>query len=100
MAKMAQAETKKVKVTPTKLKGVPDILIPNGRIESEVTMDLNEKEIRRCMSFADVREVSGEEEITLDPTNYNDAAKVVASEPATQELEPKEDSDAEDSKEE
>lgn len=71
MAIMSNTDTKKVKVTPSNLQSIPDILPENKRIEKEVTMELNPNEIKRCMSFGTVKEVRKSGEVNLDPTNFN-----------------------------
>lgn len=71
MAIMSNTDTKKVKVTPSNLQSIPDILPENKRIEKEVTMELNPNEIKRCMSFGTVKEVRKTGEVNLDPTNFN-----------------------------
>ena len=75
MAIMSNTDVKKVKVTPAPLQSIPDILPKNKRIESEVTMELNPSEIKRCMNFGTVKEV-GAKEVALDPTNFNNKPEV------------------------
>ena len=93
MAIMSNTDVKKVKVTPAPLQSIPDILPKNKRIESEVTMELNPSEIKRCMSFGTVKEV-GEKEVALDPTNFNNKPETKEENPSA----PKEDKDPQDSK--
>ena len=77
MAIMSNTDVKKVKVTPAPLQSIPDILPKNKRIESEVTMELNPSEIKRCMNFGTVKEVGdGDKEVALDPTNFNNKPEV------------------------
>lgn len=62
---------KKCRVVPKKC-GIPDIL-PNKRIFEPMVLELNKKEVRRAMSYAEVSEIlSDNSEIPIDEENFND----------------------------
>ena len=77
---MANTTYKTCKVYPAKGKRIPGVL-PNNKVITEPgTYDLNFKEIRRCMNFGDVFEVTANGEVLLDERNYmldNSNGKVV-----------------------
>lgn len=50
-------EKRKVRIIPKKNRFIPDLLPNNGRIYDETVMELNQKEILRCLSDADVYEI-------------------------------------------
>ncbi len=62
---MNATETKTVKVVPKKYRSVTDV--EKKRIFEEKTLDLNKKEIYRCMQTANVYEG----DTLLNGTNYN-----------------------------
>ena len=71
MVSMESNETKKCKIVPKKYNYIPDLLIQNKRIEKETTMNLNPKEIKRAMAYADVFAIGElDEETLLTPLNF------------------------------
>lgn len=66
-------EKRKVKIIPKKNRFIPDILPNNGRIYDETVMELNQKEILRCLSDADVYEILEDgSEVLITFNNKND----------------------------
>lgn len=66
-------KTRTVRIIPKKNRFIPDILPNNGRIYDETVMELNPKEILRCLTDADVYEIledGTEKLITIE--NMND----------------------------
>lgn len=78
---MANATYKTCKVYPAKGKRITGILPNNKAITEPGTYDLNLKEIRKCMNFGDVFEVTANGDVLLDERNYmldNSNGKVVS----------------------
>lgn len=67
---MDVADVKLCRVTPSNLKSIPDILPERGRIEYPAELELNVAEIKRCMVYGVVEDLSGDEPVVLDETNY------------------------------
>lgn len=59
---------KECKIVPSKFREVPDI--KKRRIDSEVTLELNEKEMIRAMNYGKVYEIKDGEELLLNMSNY------------------------------
>lgn len=66
------------KVYPKHLISIPDILPNRKRIEKVMTVELNTRELRRCLSFATVMKINGEEEILVTPENFVDLSTETA----------------------
>lgn len=66
---MTNTETKKVKIIPKQPRFISDILQLPARIDEEMQLELNVREIIRCMQFADVYD---EEDTLLTPENFAD----------------------------
>ena len=64
---MNPTDIKKVRIVPREPRFVSDILKLPKRIDSEIELDLNVKEIIRCMKYADVYEG----DTILTPENFN-----------------------------
>lgn len=69
---MTNTETKKVKIIPKQPRFISDILQLPARIDEEMQLDLNVREIIRCMQFADVYD---EEDTLLTPENFADVVE-------------------------
>lgn len=67
---MDAVDVKLCRVTPSNLKSIPDILSERGRIEYPAELELNVAEIKRCMVYGVVEDLSGDEPVVLDETNY------------------------------
>lgn len=75
---MMKANLIKVKVYPKDLKSIPDILPYNKLIHGDpVEMELDKKEIQRCMNFADVFDLSSGEEVLIDELSYHEIVEFV-----------------------
>ena len=71
MISMESNETKKCRIVPSKYNYIPDLLLRGKRIEEEITMELNPKEIQRAMTLADVFAVAEDgTETLLTPLNF------------------------------
>ena len=64
---MNPTDIKRVKIIPKRPRFISGILKFPARIDSEIELDLNVKEIIRCMQFADVFEG----DVLLTPENFN-----------------------------
>ena len=64
---MNPTDVKKVRIVPREPRFISDILKLPKRIDSEIELDLNVKEIIRCMQYADVYEG----DTILTPENFN-----------------------------
>ena len=64
---MNPTDVKKVRIVPREPRFISDILKSPKRIDSEIELDLNVKEIIRCMQYADVYEG----DTILTPENFN-----------------------------
>lgn len=69
---MTNTETKKVKIIPKQPRFISDILKLPARIDEEMQLELNVREITRCMQFADVYD---EEDTLLTPENFADVVE-------------------------
>lgn len=69
---MTNTETKKVKIIPKQPRFISDILQLPARIDEEMQLELNVREIIRCMQFADVYD---EEDTLLTPENFADVVE-------------------------
>ena len=69
---MTNIETKKVKIIPKQPRFISDILKLPARIDEEMQLELNVREIIRCMQFADVYD---EEDTLLTPENFADVVE-------------------------
>lgn len=69
---MTNTETKKVKIIPKQPRFISDILHLPARIDEEMQLELNVREIIRCMQFADVYD---EEDTLLTPENFADVVE-------------------------
>lgn len=69
---MTNTETKKVKIIPKQPRFISDILKLPARIDEEMQLELNVREIIRCMQFADVYD---EEDTLLTPENFTDVVE-------------------------
>ena len=69
---MTNTETKKVKIIPKQPRFISDILQLPARIDEEIQLELNVREIIRCMQFADVYD---EEDTLLTPENFADVVE-------------------------
>ena len=68
----------KVKVYPKDLKAIPDILPFNKLICGDpVEMELDKKEIQRCMNFGDVFDITSREEVLIDELSYKEIVEFV-----------------------
>ena len=75
---MTKANLIKVKVYPKDLKSIPDILPFNKLIHGDpVEMELDKKEIQRCMNFADIFDMTSGEEILIDELSYQKIVEFV-----------------------
>ena len=71
MISMESNETKKCRIVPSKYNYIPDLLLHGKRIEEEITIELNPKEIQRAMTLADVFAVAEDgTETLLTPLNF------------------------------
>ena len=59
---------KECKIVPSKFREIPDI--KKKRIDSEVTLEMNEKEMIRAMNYGKVYEIKDGEELLLNMSNY------------------------------
>ena len=73
---MNPTDIKRVKIIPKQPRFISDILKFPTRIDSEIELDLNIKEIIRCMQFADVFEG----DVLLTPENFNTDNSAIDSE--------------------
>lgn len=69
---MTNTETKKVKIIPKQPRFISDILQLPARIDEEMQLELNVREIIRCMQFADIYD---EEDTLLTPENFADVVE-------------------------
>lgn len=76
---MTNTETKTVRIVPKYPKYISDILQLPERIDEEMTLELNVKEIVRCMQYADLYD---EDNNLLTPENFNESKEEVVDEPA------------------
>ena len=75
---MVKANIIKVKVYPKDLQLIPDVLPFNKLICGEpVELELNKKEIMRCMNFADVFDMTTGQEVHIDEITVNDIKEFV-----------------------
>lgn len=75
---MIKANEIKVKVYPKDLKSIPDILPFNKLIHGDpMELELNKKEIQRCMNFGDVYDLTTDEEVLIDEYAYQDIVEFV-----------------------
>ena len=80
---MIKANEIKVKVYPKDLKSIPDILPFNKLINGDpMELELNKKEIQRCMNFGDVYDLTSGE-VLIDEYAYQDIAEFVEVEDET-----------------
>lgn len=75
---MTNTETKTVRIVPKCPKYISDILQLPERIDEEMTLELNVKEIVRCMQYADLYD---EDNNLLTPENFNESKEEVVDEP-------------------
>ena len=81
-----KANLTKVKVYPKDLKAIPDILPFNKLIQGDpVEMELSKKEIRRCMNFGDVYDLTSGEEVLIDTISFKEIKEFVEDEEASEE---------------
>ena len=78
----------KVKVDVKDAKSIPGVL-PYGKLlqGSPVELELNKKEIQRCMNFADVYDLSSGEEVLIDEKAFAELVEFV-NEESVEETEP------------
>lgn len=75
-----------VKVYPKDLKSIPDILPYNQLLHGEpVEMELDKKEIQRCMNFGDVFDLTTGEEVLIDEVAFKAIEEFVEKEEASEE---------------
>lgn len=85
MAKI-KANTVKVKVVPKGLKAIPGILLNKKFIVGEpMELDLNKKEIQKCMNFADVYDLTSGEEVLIDEISFKDIKEFVEEDEVSEE---------------
>ena len=79
----------KVKVYPKDLKSIPDILPFRDLINGEpLELELDKKEIWRCMHFADVFDMSSGEEVLIDRPAFAKIEEFVEEESGAEEETP------------
>ena len=69
---MTNTETKKVKIIPKQPRFISDILQLPARIDEEMKLELNVREIVRCMQFGNVFDEEGN---LLTPENFAEQSK-------------------------
>lgn len=75
-----------VKVYPKDLKSIPDILPYNQLLHGEpVEMELDKKEIQRCINFGDVFDLTTGEEVLIDEVAFKAIEEFVEKEEASEE---------------
>lgn len=74
---MTNTETKKVKIIPKQPRFISDILQLPARIDEEMELELNVREIVRCMQFGNVFD---EEDNLLTPENFANSKESDSSE--------------------
>lgn len=68
---MNNTDTKTVRIIPKQPRFISDILKLPARIDEEITIKLNAREIVRCMQYADVYEG----DTLLNPLNFNETVE-------------------------
>ena len=75
-----------VKVYPKDLKAIPDILPFRDLIQGEpLELELDKKEILRCMNFGDVFDLSSGEEVLIDTNSFKEIVEFVEEETESEE---------------
>lgn len=75
---MVKANIIKVKVYPKDLKSIPDILPFNQLLHGEPrVLELNKKEILRCMNFGDVFDITSGNEVLIDEIAFSKIVEYV-----------------------
>lgn len=101
---MAELFPKRCKVYPrNNLQFIPGILEKQQRIEFPAELPLSEKELRRCLSYADVYEVTDGGDVLLTMLNFmsdNSEAEPATDVPEVELLYPRDQKTEEDDKEE
>lgn len=78
---MVKANLIKVKVYPKDLKSIPDILPFNKLLHGDpVELELDKKEILRCMNFGDVFDITTGEEVLIDEISFKEIQEFVEEE--------------------
>lgn len=78
---MTKANLTKVKVYPKDFKSIPDILPYNKLLHGDpVELELDKKEILRCMNFGDVYDITSGEEVLIDEVTFHDIVEFVEEE--------------------
>ena len=68
---MVKANLIKVKVYPKNFKAIPDVLPFNKLLQGDpVELELDKKEILRCMNFGDVYDMTSGEEVLIDEVAF------------------------------
>lgn len=100
---MAELFPKRCKVYPRNgLQFIPGILEKQKRIEFPAELPLSEKELRRCLSYADVYEVTDGGDVLLTTLNYlsdNSKATPATDVPEDELLYPRDEKEEEDDEE-
>lgn len=100
---MAELFPKRCKVYPRNgLQFIPGILEKQKRIEFPAELPLSEKELRRCLSYADVYEVTDGGDVLLTTLNYlsdNSEATPATDVPEDELLYPRDEKEEEDDEE-
>lgn len=102
-----KANLLKVKVYPKDLKAIPDVLPFKALIQGEpMELELDKKEIWRCMYFADVFDLTSGEEVLIDRPAFEKIVEFVEEEtegeeelpvePTPDEVDPEEDTEIEE----
>ena len=81
-----KAKLYEVKVYPKDLKSIPDILPFRQLIHGEpVELELDKKEICRCMNFGDVFDLTSGEEVLIDENSFKELVEFVEDEEVSEE---------------
>lgn len=68
----------KVKVYPKDFKAIPDILPYNKLLQGDpVELELDKREIQRCMNFGDVFDLTTGEEVLIDEITFKEIVEYV-----------------------
>lgn len=78
---MKKANLIKVKVYPKDFKAIPDILPYNRLLQGDpIELEIDKKEILRCMNFADVYDLTSGEEVLIDEISFKNIVEFVEEE--------------------
>lgn len=87
----------KVKVYPKDLKAIPDILPYRVLLQGDPQeLELDKKEILRCMNFGDVFDMTSGEEVLIDEIAFKEIEEYVEEETSDDDSENADDSDVEE----